>query len=116
MNPLDVFRHHGITQMLGDIHPESLKDGNVSAWLPIAVIAGAQVASQLIGVAGAIWQERARAASVREQMEAAASSGTMLCERYSDGSALVIVPGTADREQVSAAELLHGALSEKAAL
>jgi hypothetical protein len=88
----------------------------VSAWLPIIVIAGAQVISQLICVAGAVWQERARASAVCTQMEAARSSGTILVKRHQDGSVLVIVPGTAAREQTSAAELLVGALDEKAPL
>ena len=86
----------------------------MSTWLSITVIAGVQATSQLICLVGAIWQERTRAASVRKQMEAAASSGTIVCERHRDGSALLIVPDTAAREQVSAAELLVGALSEKA--
>ena len=86
----------------------------MSTWLSITVIAGVQATSQLICLAGAIWQERTRAASVRKQMEAAASSGTIVCERHRDGSALLIVPETAAREQASAAELLVGALSEKA--
>ena len=85
----------------------------MSTWLSITVIAGAQTIGQLICLVGAIWQERARAASVRQQMEAAASSGTIVCERRRDGSTLLIVPVTAAREQASAAELLVGALTEK---
>jgi hypothetical protein len=81
--------------------------------LSITVIAGAQAISQLICLAGIIWQERARAAFVRKQMQAAASNGTIVCERHRDGSALLIVPETAAREQASAAELLVGALTEK---
>jgi hypothetical protein len=88
----------------------------VSAWLSITVIAGAQVVSQLIFVAAAIWQEKARARSACVQMEAAASSGTILCERHRDGSALLIVPRTAAREQASAAELIYGAFGEKSPL
>lgn len=85
----------------------------MSTWLSITVIAGAQAVSQLICLAGAIWQEQARAVSVRKQMEAAASSGTIVCERYRDGSALLIVPETAVGEQASAAKLLMGTLTEK---
>jgi hypothetical protein len=47
-------------------------------------------------------------------MEAAASSRTIVCERHRDGSALLIVPETTAKEQASAAELLVGAMSEKA--
>lgn len=86
----------------------------MSTWLSIiVVVAGAQAISQLIRLAGANWKERAHAASVRKQMEAAASDGTILCERHPDGSALLIVPETAAVEQASAAELLVGALTEK---
>ena len=85
----------------------------MSTWLSITVIAGAQIIGQLICLIGGVWQERARAASVRRQMEAAASSGTIVCERRHDGSTLLIVPVTAAREQASATELLLGALTEK---
>jgi len=85
----------------------------VSAWLSMSVIAGAQVLSQLICVAGAIWQERARARSACLQIEAAASSGTILCEHHPNGSTRLIVPGTAAREQALAVELLPGIFGEK---
>jgi hypothetical protein len=85
----------------------------VSAWLPITVIAGVQVISQGICVAGAIWQERERARSACLQMAAAASSGTLLCERHRDGSSRLIVPGTEAREQALAAEVVAGMLAEK---
>ena len=88
----------------------------MSAWLSIAVIAGTQVVSQLICVAGAIGQERARARSVCAQIDTAASSGTILCERRTDGSALLIVPGAVAREQSLAAELISGTFSEKTPL
>ena len=88
----------------------------MGAWLPIIVIAGAQVISQWICVAGAIWLERERARSACQQMAAAASSGTILCERHRDGSSRLIVPGTAAREQALAAEVVAGMLGEKSAL
>ena len=74
----------------------------MNAWLSIAVAAGAQVLSQLICVAGAIWQERARAASHRSQMEIAASRGTLLLERRPDGTLLLIIPDPAGRELAAA--------------
>ena len=89
---------------------------NVSAWLSITVIAGAQVISQWICVAGAIWLERDRARSACQQMAAAASSGTILCERHRDGSSRLIVPETAPREQALAAEVVAQVLAEKSAL
>ena len=85
----------------------------MSAWLSIAVIAGAQVASQLICVAGAVWQERARARSACAQMEAAAASGTILVKRHQDGSVLVIMPGAAVGEQAVAAQLISGTFGGK---
>jgi hypothetical protein len=67
---------------------------SVSTWLPVAVIAAAEIILRLISVAGVIWRERARATSHCSQMETAASSGAMLGERLRDGSTLLIVPVT----------------------
>jgi hypothetical protein len=67
----------------------------VGAWLLVTVVAVTQIALRLIDVAGVVWQERSRAACHRAQMEAAAASGTMLCERLGDGTALLVVPLTA---------------------
>jgi hypothetical protein len=58
--------------------------------LLITVVAAIQVTSQLISVVGAIWHERARAASHCIQMETAASSGAVLYERLEDGTVLLI--------------------------
>lgn len=85
----------------------------MSAWLSITVITGAQALSQLICVVGAIWQERARAASVSMRIEAAASSRSIVCEHRHDGSALLIVPLTAASEQAVAAELIPNLLGER---
>jgi hypothetical protein len=66
-----------------------------------------------------VWQERARAESHRVQMETAGSSGTVLCERLGDGSALLIIPAAAAEraEQVDqAARVISGEPGEKARL
>jgi hypothetical protein len=88
----------------------------VNAWISVAVMAGAQVLSQLIWVVGAIWQERARATSVAMLMEAAAIGGTTVCERYSDGSARLIAPSAETWQRALAAELISGPFAEKAPL
>ena len=85
----------------------------MNAWFSVTFVAGAQVLSQLICVAGAIWQERARAASVALQMEAAAASRTTVCERYRDGSARLIIPAAATWEKASVADLMSGMFVEK---
>jgi hypothetical protein len=72
----------------------------VSAWSSITVIAAAQVLSQLITVVGAVWQERARAASHCIQMQTAASSRAALCESLEDGTILLIAPESASHEQL----------------
>jgi hypothetical protein len=87
----------------------------VSAWFSISVIAGAQALSQLICVVGAIWQERMRAASLFVRIEAAAESGIIVCEWHQDGSALLIVPGTAAGAHAVAAELIPGMFGERLA-
>jgi hypothetical protein len=93
----------------------------VSVWLSITVlsitvIAGAQAISQWICVAGPIWLERERTRSACQQMAAAASTETVLCERHRDGSSRLIVPGTAAREQALTAEVVADMLAERSAL
>jgi hypothetical protein len=85
----------------------------MGAWLPIIVVAVTQIMSLLISVAGVIWQERARARSHCIQMETAASSGTVLCERLGNGTTLLVIPGTAGREQTSTVELISRTFREK---
>jgi hypothetical protein len=65
----------------------------MGAWLPILLVAVAQIALRLIAVVGVVWQERARSESHLAQLEAAASSGATLCEQLGNGAALVIIPG-----------------------
>ena len=64
----------------------------MSAWLPITVIAAAQIISRLISIASVIWRERARAASACARTQTAASVGAMLAERLPDGTASLIIP------------------------
>jgi hypothetical protein len=64
----------------------------MTAWLPIAVLAVAQIALRVIAVAGMIWRERARARASCEQMRTASASGVVFCERGENGAALLIVP------------------------
>jgi hypothetical protein len=73
---------------------------DVIAWLPLVIVAATQIIVRLIGVAAAIWQERARANANCAQMRAAAGGGVALFERRQDGSGLVIVPqGQMSREK-----------------
>lgn len=62
------------------------------AWLPVVVLAVAQIAVRVIGVAAMIWQEQVRANSHCAQMRTAAAAGVVLIERRRDGSGLAIAP------------------------
>jgi hypothetical protein len=62
------------------------------AWLPVVVLAVAQIIVRLIGVAAMIWQERARADSHCAQMRAASASGVLLFAWRRDSAGLAIVP------------------------
>jgi hypothetical protein len=62
------------------------------AWIPVAVLAVAQITVRLIGAAAMIWQERARANSHCAQMRTASATGVVLLERRPDGASLAIVP------------------------
>jgi hypothetical protein len=70
----------------------------MGAWLLIIVIAATIIAWRLIGVAGDLWRERAHVTARCIQMETAASSGAMLCERLPDGTTLLVMPGPAGQE------------------
>jgi hypothetical protein len=61
-------------------------------WLPVAVLAVAQIAVRLISVAGMIWRERARAKANCEQMQTASASRVVFREQREDGTALLIAP------------------------
>lgn len=71
----------------------------MGVWLLTVVIAATIIAWRLIGVAGELWRERAHVTARCIQMETAASSGAMLCERLPDGTTLLIMPGPAGQEQ-----------------
>jgi hypothetical protein len=88
----------------------------MGAWLPIIVVAVTQIILLLISVTGVIWQERVHATSVCTQLETAASSGTVLCERLGNGTTLLVVPGTACREQTSVVELISCTFGEQSPL
>jgi hypothetical protein len=88
----------------------------VSQWLPIIAIAVVQIVLRLINVAGVIWRERARATSHCNQMETAASSGTMLCEIRGKGNALLVIPAPVGRAEPSAGEVASCALPERSPL
>jgi hypothetical protein len=62
------------------------------AWLPVVVLAVAQIAVRLIGVAAMIWQQQVCANSHCAQMRTASATGVVLIEQRRDGSGLAIVP------------------------
>jgi hypothetical protein len=62
------------------------------AWLPVAGLAIAQITVRLIGVAGIVWRERARAKSHCAQMRAASAARVVLYAREPEGAGLLIVP------------------------
>jgi hypothetical protein len=64
----------------------------MTAWLPVIILAGAQIVIRLIGVVGMIWHERVRAKSRCAQMLTASVGGVALFERTGEGSDLAIVP------------------------
>ena len=64
----------------------------MTAWLPVAVVAAAQVALQLVRVIGLTWHEREIARSRCDQMRAAAAGDVMLYEQRADGTGLMIIP------------------------
>jgi hypothetical protein len=75
----------------------------MAMWLLILAAPATVVLWRVIGVAGAIWRERARVTARCVQMDAAASSRAVLCERLPDGTTLLVMPGP---DQVPAAEVI----------
>jgi len=73
----------------------------MGAWLLIIVVAATLIAWRLISVAGMLWKERAHVTARCVQMETAASSGAILCERLPDGTTLLVMPGPASRDPSS---------------
>jgi len=71
----------------------------MTAWWLIAAVAVTLVLWRVIGVAGEIWRERARVSAHCTQLDAAASSGAMLCERLPDGTTLLVMPNPAGPDQ-----------------
>jgi len=61
-------------------------------------------------VAGTIWRERARVNARCVQLDAAASSGAVLCERLPDGTTLLVMPGMPGPKQALAAEAVPAAV------
>jgi hypothetical protein len=62
------------------------------AWLPMVGLAVTQITVRLIGIAGMIWQERARAKSHCAQMLTASVARVALYERKGEGAGLSIIP------------------------
>jgi hypothetical protein len=86
------------------------------AGLPVAVLAVAQIAIQLISVAGMIWQKRARAKANCEQMPTASAGRVVFREEREDGTALLIVPYELPNHRVDAASGTAGAVPEEASV
>jgi hypothetical protein len=62
------------------------------AWLPVAGLVIVQIAVRLIGVAGIVWRERARAKSHCAQMRAASAARVVLYAQEREGARLLIIP------------------------
>jgi hypothetical protein len=73
-------------------------------WLLILAAPATVILWRVTGVAGAIWRERARVAARCLQMDAAATSRALLCERLPDGTTTLVLPG--QPEQISPAEII----------
>ncbi len=78
----------------------------MGAWLLIIAVAVTLILWRVIGVAGMIWRERAHVTAHCVQMDAAASSGAMLCERLPDGTTLLVMPGPNGQDQPAQAETI----------
>lgn len=68
----------------------------MAMWLLILAAPATVILWRVIGVAGAIWRERARVTARCVQMDAAASSRAVLCERLPDEAPLAEVIPPAD--------------------
>ena len=76
----------------------------MAIWLLILAAPATVILWRVIGVAGTIWRERARVTARCVQMDAAASSGAVLCERLPDGTTLLVMPGMPGQAQARQAE------------
>jgi hypothetical protein len=76
----------------------------MTVWLVITAVAVTLILWRAIGVAGAIWRERAHVTAHCTQMDAAAVSGALLCERLPDGTTLLVMPSPAGQDQPEPAE------------
>jgi hypothetical protein len=83
------------------------KEALMTAWWLIAAVAVTLILWRAIGVAGAIWRERAHVTAHCAEMDAAAISGAMLCEQLPDGTTLLVMPSPLARpEQPEPAEMI----------
>lgn len=72
----------------------------MGSWLLLIIaVAVTLVLWRVIDVAGKVWRERTRVTARCVQMDAAAASGAMLCERLPDGTTLLVMPRPADQDQ-----------------
>jgi hypothetical protein len=75
----------------------------MAVWLLVAAVAVTLIVWRAIGVAGTIWRERAHVNAHCTQMDAAAVTGAMLCERLPDGTTLLVMPSPASPDQAASA-------------
>ena len=78
----------------------------MAMWLLIVAAPATVILWRVIDVAGMIWRDRARVNARCVQMDAAAASGSMLCERLPDGTTLLVMPSPAGPEQTPPAEVI----------
>jgi hypothetical protein len=78
----------------------------MTMWLLIFAAPATVILWRVIGVAGAIWRERARVTARCLQMDAAAASRAVLCERLPDGTTLLVMPGPPEQEQIPPADVI----------
>jgi hypothetical protein len=78
----------------------------MTMWLLILAAPATVILWRVIGVAGAIWRERARVTARCLQMDAAAASRAVLCERLPDGTTLLVMPGPPEQEQIPPADAI----------
>jgi hypothetical protein len=64
----------------------------MSAWMPIAIVAAAQVGLRAIIVSGLIWRDWVHARSNCLQIKAAAEGGVLVYETRSSVNSLLIAP------------------------
>lgn len=78
----------------------------MTVWLLILAAPATVILWRVIDVAAAIWRERARVTARCVQMDAAASSRAVLCERLPDGTTLLVMPGASEQEQSPPADVI----------